>query len=506
VPAHTQPSASRLYLGIDVGTTGTKAIVVDAAGASHGRGHATYELRSPLPGQYVQDATEWLAGVTRAVRAACDRVATDRIVATAISAQGGTLVAVDEHHVPLTVARSWLDRRATRSAATFERVFGGAELYRRTGWPIAPNNTAAQLLDLAHSEPEHFARAACFCDTAAYVNGWLTGSATVDANVAGISQLMSLATESWDDDILGAIGVPPDRLPGLARPGSAIGPLTDAAAEQLGLRPGTVIGAGAQDQYCAALGTGAIDDHDMLVSTGTAWVMLAVASDPYPDPSGAIGSGRHFALGRWGHFGEVSNGGVSIEWGRRLLGHGDHEPLDLSDLDRNLARSPRGSNGLSFFPFFDGTSPYDTDETSRGALLGLSLSHDHRDVLRAIAEGLAFSLRLLVERYRAVVGRSSGAIFVAGGATRSRECMQLLADVMGTDLRVSVEPDAACIGAAILAAIAASDVPDTRAGAARMAAPSDTVGADAEGRRTYDTLCAAYEHDARALSELYATR
>jgi sugar (pentulose or hexulose) kinase len=506
VSAPTQPTAPRLYLGIDVGTTGTKAMVVDTAGSAHGRGHATYELRSPRPGQYVQDATEWQHGVTRAVRGACDGIATDRIVAAAVSAQGGTLVAVDEHNVPLTMARSWLDRRATRSAATFERVFGGAELYRRTGWPIAPNNTAAQLLDLAHSEPEQFARAACFCDTAAYINGWLTGSATVDTNVAGISQLMSLETQSWDADILGAIGVAPDRLPRLARPGSAIGPLTHAAAEQLGLHPGTVIGAGAHDQYCAALGTGAIDDHDMLLSTGTAWVMLAVATDPYPDPSRAIGSGRHFALGRWGHFGEVANGGVSIEWGRRLLKHSDHEPLDLSDLDHNLARSPRGAKGLSFFPFFDGTSPYDTHEASHAALLGLSLTHDHRDLFRSIAEGLAFSLRLLVERYRAGLGHSTGATFVAGGATRSREFMQLLADVMGTELRVSVEPDAACIGAAILAAIAASDVPDTRAGAARMAAPSDTVGADAEGRRTYDTLCAAYEHDARALSELYATR
>jgi sugar (pentulose or hexulose) kinase len=244
----------------------------------------------------------------------------------------------------------------------------------------------------------------------------------------------------------------------------------------------------------------------MLVSTGTAWVMLAVATDPYPDPSAAIGSGRHFALGRWGHFGEVTNGGVSIEWGRRLLKHGDHEPLGLSDLDRYLAHSPRGSNGLSFFPYFDGTSPYDTHDTSHGALLGLRLSHDHRDVLRAIAEGLAFSLRLLVERYWAVVGRSSGAILVAGGATRSRECMQLLADVMGTDLRVSLEPDAASIGAAILAAMAAGDVPEARAGAARMAARSAAVGADAHARRAYDRLFATYGHDARALSELYATR
>jgi sugar (pentulose or hexulose) kinase len=479
-------------------------MVFDAAGTSRGRGHASYRLDCPGPGQFVQDATEWQHGVTSAVRAACADVDPDHVVALAISAQGGTLVAVGEDGQPLGPARSWLDRRATRSAATFEKAFGRENFFRRTGWPIAPNNTAAQLLDFASSEPEEFAAASCFCDTAAFLNGWLAGTPTIDANVAGITQLIDAPSASWDQDILDVIGVGADRLPVIAAPGSAVAPLAEPAATALGLRPGIVVGAGAQDQYCAALGAGAIREGDVLVSTGTAWVMLAVASAPYGDPAGGIGFGRHLVPGLWGHFGEVANGGVSIEWARRLLNHGDNRPLGVDDLDAVLARTSRGADGLSFFPFFDGTSPYSQLPGAHGSLLGLSLSHDHRHVLRAVAEGVAFAMRILLDGYRASIGGTAGAPVVAGGATRSREWMQLLADVLERDLLVSSNPDAACVGAAILAATAAGDLADAWSGAERMACVSTRVAAHADARRVYGRIFATYQHDARALGELYA--
>jgi sugar (pentulose or hexulose) kinase len=500
------PEQQTLYLGIDVGTTGAKAVVVDAAGTVRGRGQAGYRLECPRPGQFVHDAAEWQDAATIAVRAACTTADPARVAALAVSAQGGTLVAVDDNHQPLGPARSWLDRRAARSAATFARAFGPEDFYRRTGWPIAPNNTAAQLLDLASTEPGQFAAASCFCDTAAYLNGWLTGKATIDANVAGITQLINVDLASWDKDILEVIGVAPDRLPLIATPGSAVGPLTERAAAALGLRPGTVVGAGAQDQYCAALGAGVIADGDVLLSTGTAWVMLAIASAPYRDPAGGIGTGRHLAPGLWGHFGEVSNGGVSIEWARRLLNHGDHAPLSIEDLDGVLARTPRGADGLTFFPFFDGTSPYDRLETSQGSLLGLSLSHDHRDVLRAVAEGVAFATRILLRGYRSPAGCPGSPPVVTGGATRSREWIQLLADILGTDLLVSSEPDAACVGAAILAALAAGDVADIRLGAELMGSSAAIVAPGGAASRAYNGLFTTYERDARVLGELYAAR
>jgi xylulokinase len=495
-----------LYLGIDVGTTTTKAMVLDTEGRCQGRGQVSNRVISPQPGQFVQDAHEWQDAVAGAVRSACSNLDTRHIAALTISAQGGTLVAVDEHHRALAPARLWLDRRATRSAAIFERVFGAKEFYRRTGWPIAPNNTAAQLLDLAAADPETFARASCFCDTAAYVNGWLTGTPTIDSNVAGITNLIGADSARWDLDILETIGVATDRLPRIAPPGSAIGRLTERAANVLGVRPGTVVGAGAQDQYCAALGARAVDLGDVLLSTGTAWVLLAVASGPYGDPRDGIGCGHHVVSGLWGHFGEVSNGGVSLEWARRLLAHGDRSPVPLEDLDTILARTAPGAQGLSFFPFFDGTGLDDELETSRGSLLGLSLSHDHRDFLRAIAEGVAFAMRILLERYRASVGAASHPPIVVGGAARSREWMQLLAAVLGSDLLVSCEPDAACVGAAILAATAVGDVSDARSGAQRLGGPRKTVAAESAATRVYDDLFVNYASDARVLSELYSAR
>jgi sugar (pentulose or hexulose) kinase len=497
-----------LYLGVDVGTTGTKAIVVDSTGATHGRGHAGYYLECPHPGQFVQDATDWQDAVVNAVRLACNDIDREHVVALSISAQGGTLVAVDREHEPLGPARSWLDRRATRSAETFARVFGPDEFYRRTGWPIAPNNTAAQLLDLASTDPEQFAAASWFCDTAGYLNAWLTGTPVMDANVGGITQLTNAGTASWDEEILEVIGVATARLPRIAPPGSGIGLLTTRAAAALGLGRDVVVGAGAQDQYCAALGAGAIDDGDILVSTGTAWVMLAVADAPYKDPAQGIGSGRHLVPDRWGHFGEVSNGGVSIEWALRLLNLGNDAPLAVADLDPLLESATRGADGLSFFPFFDGTSPFDSLETSCGSLLGLSLHHDHRHLLRAVAEGVVMAMRILLDRYRCSIGveLNPKTLVVVGGATRSPTWMQLLADTLGADILVSCEADAACLGAAILAATAAGHVVDTRVGAERMASPRTTVSADAAAARACDALFATYRRESRTLGELYSAR
>jgi sugar (pentulose or hexulose) kinase len=234
--------------------------------------------------------------------------------------------------------------------------------------------------------------------------------------------------------------------------------------------------------------------------------MLAVAAGTYPDPRGGIGSGRHFAPGLWGHFGEVSNGGISLEWARRLLTHGDHDPLELSRLDTLLARSRAGSDGLSFFPFFDGTSPYDESESSRASFLGLSLSHEHPQVLRAVTEGVAYSMRMLLDGYRGVTDAAAGTPVVVGGAVRSREWMQLLADILRTDLRVSSEPDAACVGAAILAAVAAGDVRSAVSGSEQMAVPTVTISPDGPSSCGYDDLFATYACDARGLSELYAAR
>jgi xylulokinase len=317
---------------------------------------------------------------------------------------------------------------------------------------------------------------------------------------------MNLGSEWWDEDILQVIGVTPDRLPDVAGPGRAIGTLTPWAADALGLNPGTVVGAGAQDQYCAALGANAIAPGDVLLSTGTAWVMLSVADAPYEDPAGGIGNGRHLSPGLWGHFGEVSNGGVSLEWARTVLNHGDHEPLPVGELDEVLAGTRRGADGLSFFPFFDGTSPYDSLETSRGSLLGVHLNHGYRHVLRAVAEGVVFAMRMLIDGYYASTGRTSGAPVVVGGATRSREWMRILADVLDTDLLVSSQPDAASVGAAILAAVAADHDSDAPAAARRMASPRSRVVADGPASADYAALFATYTRDADALSELYATR
>jgi xylulokinase len=193
-----------------------------------------------------------------------------------------------------------------------------------------------------------------------------------------------------------------------------------------------------------------------------------------------------------------------MDWARRLLSHDDCGPVQLEALDATLTSVPRGSEGCFFFPYFDGTSPFDRIGLSQGSLLGLSLLHDHRHVLRAVAEGVAYAARLMLEAYSTSLGRPITPPIVVGGATRSGEWMQLLADILGTDLSVSSEPDSACVGAAMLAATATGAARDVRSSVRSLACPRTLRRADPTASRLYDELYIEFHRHAGALSCLYA--
>jgi sugar (pentulose or hexulose) kinase len=492
-----------LFLGIDAGTTGAKARLYTLDGTCHGSGSAAFGLDSPRPGLYLQDALDWRTGVSQAVRGACRGVDPRRIAAIAVSAQGGALVPMDADAQPLAPAISWLDRRATDAATAFAETFGPDELYRRTGWPVAPNNTAAQLYHLARHDPDLVRRARYFGDTAAALNGWLCGTPVIDTNVAGITQMMNLETLRWDEKVMDLIGLSTDALPTLVHPGTAVGTLTPAAAQELGLHPGVLIVAGAHDQYCAALGAGAVNPGDILLSTGTAWVALAVATSLFPNPKGQFGSGRHFKTELWGHFGEVSNGGVSLDWARAMLGHGRVEPLPMTELGPLVESVDPGVHGLRFLPYFDGTSPFPDGGNSSGSLVGLSLAHQAADVLRAVMEGLVFALRALVDDYvNTVGGYAVPRYHVVGGATRSQPWMQILTDTFGVPMAVSTEADTACVGAAALAATGHGSFADPLAATAAMQATGEELEPDQSRVQTYDHAYHDFVATAQALDAI----
>jgi sugar (pentulose or hexulose) kinase len=494
---------AHLFLGIDVGTTGTKAAVVDETGKKVGSGYARCEVTSPSPGRYFQDATEWKKAVIDSVGMATQGVDGSNIRALAISAQGGTLVPVDDKNQPLLPARSWLDRRAVAEATALRENFGARGFYERTGWPIAPNNTCSQLLALESEESQTFERAAYFLETASYLNFWLCGHPVIDSNIAGITQLMDVKAMKWDSQILDFVGVDATRLPDMRQPGEPIGTLSYAAAADLDLHATTTVVAGGHDQYCAALGSGVVANGDLLLSTGSAWVLLGIGADVLHDEDSGFSFGHHLIPDLWGHFGEVENGGVCVEWIRRLWDVNGSSGLNLEDLGPILNETSPGSEGVLFFPHFEGTNPFDHNDTSHGAFLGLRLGHERRHLVRAVMEGVAIQTALVLNTYRGMTA-SVGVPTVVGGATKNDEWMRLVASVFGSEVRVSGDPDAACFGAAALAASGSGVFPSVASAAEKIVAPWKIVSPESAEMAIYAELSASYELASKKLATLYA--
>jgi sugar (pentulose or hexulose) kinase len=237
------------------------------------------------------------------------------------------------------------------------------------------------------------------------------------------------------------------------------------------------------------------------VSTGTAWVVLATGEGRYPSAADGFGNGRHLVNDLWGHFGEVSNGGVSLRWIRQVLGGSD--PISFDDMNKLVAAISPGANGARFFPYFNGTNPRETLEASHAAFKGLQLAHGPGELIRAVMEGVVFETVLLIRRYERTIERSFIPI-VVGGATKSATWIGILADTLGRDIRLSPISDAACLGAAILARRGLEPDLPWAAITSRMVPPPTVIRPDRSNNRIYADILEDFEKSAARL--LYAVK
>lgn len=492
-----------LLLGIDVGTTGTKTMLVTRSGEVLSESYKAYALDRPKPFHVEQDPEDWWEAVCETVRE-CTLQHGSRVRAVAVSAQGGSLLATDEEFHPLAPARSWLDRRADAQGEQLAARFGRRDFFQRTGWPLYGAYTAVQLLNMRETEPALFAAAAHFFGTADFINSRLVGRAVGEANSIGITQLADARTHDWDDEILDFIGVHRNQLFSITAPGVAFGPLSDDSAIALGLPADVTVVAGGHDQYCAALGAGVVGDGDLLISTGTAWVALGVAVDPVHDPGMGYALGSHVVEGLWAQFGSFRNGGVCLDWVRSLL-RGSGEPDDYDTVNHESALSGFGARGLSFYPFFDGTTIPTWTDSAKGVFLDVELRHTKSDFYRAVMEGVAFELRRVIdalERFTAPASR----IRVLGGAAKSDVWLDIISGVLGQRLEVLDIPNSACLGAAMLAGVGSDCWPDAGAADAEVVRTVTRHEQSKEVRTEYDRLYARYLRTSDALLSLYRER
>jgi xylulokinase len=462
-----------LLLGIDVGTSSVKAVLVDLRGKLHAVGQAEYPLHHIRPAWVEQDPEDWWHGTCKAVNEVLAKVphGADRVLGLAVSCQAPTLLALDQSGKPLRPAMIWMDRRAEAETVWLTEHLGADHIHRITGNRPDAFYVAARLLWLKNHEPEILKRTWQFVQVNSYINYKLTGRLTLDPSNAVLLQMRDYQKEEWSETLCNICGVDPSQFPEVVAAHCVQGEVTAQASEATGLKAGTPVMAGTVDSASAALEVGVVEPGIAAEMTGTSTVIIMPNDKGLTEPAliampHAL-SGIHLLLGAM-----VSSGGC-LRWFRDQFGQaevqaasdGKTDAFDL--LTRQAAEVEPGSGGLIFLPYMMGERSPIWHTNARGVFFGLSLATPKAAMVRSILEGTAFALRHNMEVAMAA-GAEVREVRSVGGCSRSDLWNQIKADVLGRPLLL---PDASVgspFGAAVLAGMGVGVFPDIRKSLSEM--------------------------------------
>ncbi|MBR4867730.1 MAG: hypothetical protein IKU10_01115 [Clostridia bacterium] len=429
-----------LVIGLDIGTTGTKALVVDETGTIYGHGYQEYGLITAPGGQVTQSAKDWQDATVHAIQTAVSSVDASEIVAIGISTQGASM-AVCERVEDAGLVYTWMDGRAVEQVKTLGETVGYDAFYKKTGWSLFAGGDAAKLLWL--KENGLFGGTEKLVSTLSYINHFLTGQFVSDPTNSAIRQFYNIQTQAYDTEILNYLGITEENLPKVQPTGSLVGGVLPAIAQRLGIPAGTPVFNGAHDQYCAAIGCGVTNVGDMMLATGTTWVVLGVTNKPIYTRSG-ICPGVHPA-GNYGAMASQVNAGSALKWFKEQIGD------SYKEIDRVAATRAENCQDLFWIPYLAGAGFPSADPQKRATIHGLSLHHDKYDMARALMEGVAFEARRSLMEYQKA-GMPTGRLMMAGGAAKSDFWVNVVAATLPEwELYISECADAAPVGAAIFA-------------------------------------------------------
>ena len=438
-----------MYLGFDLGTTNVKAVVIDDRRRVVATGSAPVERLLTPDGGIEQDIEQIWDAVCKVIRQVTRELDVGTIQSIGVSSQGGAMLLLDAQQRPLGRIISWLDGRGRSFDRELMRELGGEFLAGHIGCATSMM-TLGQILRLQAETPERFAAASYIGFVGDVIVGRLCGRRAHDPTSLGIAMLHNPWLGCADPEMLARLGISEAQLPDLLPATTPAGGLSEEASRQTGLRRGIPVSPAIHDQYAVSLGAGTVHTGDVTFGAGTAWVLLAISDCLKRPVTQNAFVCPHPVPGLYGQMLSMRNGGSAIQWVLNLLGRGE---ASADSVDRWLAESPPGSEGLCFWPLLsmgaDGDDVSDISP-SGGKIEGITLSHGPNHLLRAVVEGLACELArhlvLLVE-----AGLPVDRLTMCGSAAASRLTPQIIADVTNRPV-VCVEAfDTSATGAAIVA-------------------------------------------------------
>ncbi|MFG3703953.1 gluconokinase [Micromonospora sp. NPDC047670] len=435
-----------VVIGVDIGTTSTKAVAYDIGGRQLAHHSVGYPLDEPHPGYAEQDPHLIHAAVRESLRTVVAELGRP-VAGLAFGTAMHSLIGLDADGNPLTRSLTWADSRASRQAERLRAIPSGLALHRRTGTPVHPMAPLSKLLWFAEQDPTLFGRVAYWVGIKDWIMLRLCDALVTDHSVASATGLMDIHQLSWDEEALGIAGITEEQLPELVPTTTVLDGLTAEAAAATGLPPGTKVVVGAGDGPLANLGLGAVAPGVMACSIGTSGAMRVMVERPGVDPLGGVFC---YALTerRWAVGGAINNGGIVLDWlGDALAPElGEHAEEELLAL---AAEAPVGSGGLIMLPYLLNERAPHWSALPRGAYVGLTHGHRRAHLVRAGLEGVCQQLALVLASVRAA-GNEVREIRASGGFARSPLWRQMLADVLGMPVGFPAGREGSSFGAALL--------------------------------------------------------
>ncbi|MBX6358832.1 xylulokinase [Pseudacidobacterium ailaaui] len=471
------------FLGIDVGTGGTRAVLVDEQGkviASGVSEHAPF--RSPHPGWAEQDPEDWWRAAQEAVRTALSTsgLAGHAVAAVGLTGQMHGAVLLDQEGRVLRPSLIWCDQRTGPQCDWLHQQIGRQRLIELTCNPALPNFTLTKLLWVRDHEPEVYRKIAHVLCPKDYVRYRLTGTYAIDVQEASGTLLLDVTHRRWSEEVARASGVETSWLPQLFESPEVCAHISEEAATRTGLLAGTPVVAGAGDQGAGAVGMGILQPGSVSATIGTSGVVFAATAAPTKDPEGRLHTFCHAVPGRWHVMGVTQAAGLSLRWLRDIIAPG----ASYDALTAEAEKTQPGSDGLLWAPYLLGERTPHLDSHATALFYGITATHTRGHLVRAVLEGVAYSLKDTLTLF-AELGIPVKGIRLGGGGARGQLWRSIQASTYGLPCDVLEAEEGAAFGAALLAGTGAGAWQDTDAACAAAIRVAEQIAPDPEAAKIY---------------------
>lgn len=502
-----------MYLiGIDIGTSGTKTVLFDEELNTVAQAVAEYPLYQPQNGWAEQDPADWWNAVCVTAKEVIQKSGADpsAIAGIGLSGQMHGLVMLDKEDNVIRPSIIWCDQRTGKECEQITDIIGKEKLIEITANPALTGFTASKIMWVKNHEPENFARCAKIMLPKDYIRYMLTGEFATEVSDASGMQLLDVPKRNWSEYVLEKLGIDRGMLGKMYESYEITGKVSRCAAEKCGLAEGTPVVGGAGDQAAGGIGNGIVTEGVVSATIGTSGVVFAHTDKLSIDPAGRVHTFCHAVPGAWHIMGVTQAAGLSFKWIRDTMFASEKLAADELGVDANYLldkiceKSPVGANGLIYLPYLMGERTPHLDADARGVFFGLSAIHDKRDMLRAVMEGVVFSLCDCMGIIKNM-GVDPKTVYASGGGAASTLWRQMLADAFNMPVSVNNSVQGGAMGVAILAGVGSGIYPNIPDTCRRFISEKKRSEPNKESAAVYEKTYRLYENLYTALKDSFKT-